>query len=100
MTHTTLRGRGQVTLPSDIRNALHLEEGDEVDFAIVGPDTVVEPGDVLVRGMRMIPVDQAWFWTESWQAGEREVDEQIKAGEGTFFGSDEEFLAALDEELR
>jgi hypothetical protein len=44
--------------------------------------------------------DQAWFWTPEWQAGEREVDEQIAAGLTTFFGSTEEFLAALDEICR
>jgi hypothetical protein len=42
------------------------------------------------------PADQAWFWTPEWQAGEREVDEAIAAGRTTFFGSAEEFLAALD----
>jgi len=41
------------------------------------------------------PADQAWFWTPEWQAGEREVDEAIAAGRTTFFGSAEEFLAAL-----
>lgn len=47
-----------------------------------------------------IPDDQAWFWTDGWQAGEREVDEQIAAGLTTFCGSTEEFLAALDEMCR
>jgi hypothetical protein len=39
--------------------------------------------------------DQSWFWTEEWQAGEREADAQIAAGEGRFFASGEEMLAAL-----
>jgi hypothetical protein len=38
---------------------------------------------------------QAWYWTEEWQAGEREADSQIAAGEGTVYDSGEEFLAAL-----
>lgn len=25
-----------------------------------------------------IPKDQLWWWTKEWQAGEREVDEDIK----------------------
>lgn len=25
--------------------------------------------------------DQAWFWTEDWQAGERQADAEIAAGE-------------------
>jgi hypothetical protein len=41
---------------------------------------------------------QSWFWTEEWQAGEREADAQIAAGEGSFFASGEEFLAALEAE--
>jgi hypothetical protein len=40
--------------------------------------------------------DQAWFWTEEWQAGERRVDAQILAGQGRVFYSDEEFMAALE----
>ena len=40
--------------------------------------------------------DQRWFWTAEWQAGESEADAQIAANETTFFGSDEEFLAALE----
>ena len=43
---------------------------------------------------RMIEVetepDQSWFWAEEWQAGEREADAQIAAGE--------ELLAALEVE--
>lgn len=27
-----------------------------------------------------IPADQRWFWTETWQAGEREATTQIAAG--------------------
>lgn len=29
--------------------------------------------------------DQAYFWTDEWQAGEREAAEQIEAGEGRVF---------------
>jgi hypothetical protein len=40
--------------------------------------------------------DQAWFWTAEWQEGEREADEDIAAGRGTFHDSDEDFLASLE----
>jgi len=46
--------------------------------------------------MKRLNPDQAWFWTEEWQAGERAADRQAAAGEGTRFHSDEEFLAALE----
>ncbi len=39
--------------------------------------------------------DQAWFWDEAWQAGEREADADIAAGRGTYYDSTEAFLASL-----
>jgi hypothetical protein len=40
--------------------------------------------------------DQAWFWTERWQAMEREADADIEAGRVTVFETTEEFLEHLD----
>jgi hypothetical protein len=45
--------------------------------------------------MRQLNPDQAWFWTEEWQAGEREVDREVAAGH-LIRGTPEEFDAALD----
>jgi hypothetical protein len=39
--------------------------------------------------------DQAWFWTEEWQAGGREVDEEIARGEVTEFASADDLVAYL-----
>jgi hypothetical protein len=41
--------------------------------------------------------DQAWFWTEEWQAGEREAAADIATGRTVAFHSTEEFLAHLDQ---
>lgn len=30
-----------------------------------------------MRGLKMIPAAQAWFWTTSWQSGERQASEEI-----------------------
>lgn len=86
-----LRKKSQVTLPQDVRDALHLTEGDEVEF------TVHTDGGVTLRGMTVIPTEQRWFWTEEWQAGEREASEEIAAGHTTVYDSAEEFLGHLDE---
>lgn len=41
--------------------------------------------------------DQAWFWTADWQAGEREVDRDIAAGNlGPVFESVDDFLKFLE----
>jgi len=91
MSRSTLRAKGQLTLPTDVRAALGVQEGDDVEFEIT------EDGTVVMIGLKLIRADQAWFWTPEWQAGEREADEQIARGEGTVYGSTEEFLASLDE---
>ena len=38
---------------------------------------------------------RAWFWTDDWQAGEREVDEAIARGDVTGFASAAELMAHL-----
>ena len=90
MSSTILRGRGQLTIPSDIRKAAHLEEGDPVEVEMV------EDG-ILLRPRKVIDATQAWFWTPAWQAGEREASLELERGEGETFKSDESFLAAFDE---
>ncbi len=50
--------------------------------------------------MREIDPEQAWFWTSEWQEGEREADEDIAAGRVTRYDSDEQFLAALEADLK
>jgi antitoxin PrlF len=79
-----------VTLPPEIREALHVHSGDEIEFA------VDEQGRVTVRGFVSIPADQAWFFTPEWQAGEREAEAQKKRGEGDTYDTDEEFLASFE----
>jgi len=88
-----VRGKGQLTIPPEIRAAAHLEEGDPVEFE------VVEDG-ILLRPKKVIDASQAWFWTPEWQAKEREADEDIAAGRGERFESDEEFLAALKARMK
>ena len=83
-----LRDRNQVTIPAEVRSALHVGVGDMVEF-------VVDDESVRIRGLKAIPADQAWFWTTQWQAMESEADEAIKAGKMTRYDSDEEFLASL-----
>jgi hypothetical protein len=48
-----------------------------------------------MRGLKTIPAEQAWFWTEEWQSGEREASTQVSAGEGTVFDNGESFLESL-----
>lgn len=88
MARTTLRAKGQLTLPEEIRAAAHLEDGDLFDAEIT------EEG-ILLRPRKVIDATQAWFWTTEWQAGEREADADRSAGRVVGFGSEEDFSAAL-----
>ena len=81
--------RHQVTLPAEIREALQVRSGDEIEFS------VDEHGTVTVRGFTTIPTDQAWFFNPSWRAGEREADEQIADSQGDLYASGEDFLASF-----
>jgi AbrB family looped-hinge helix DNA binding protein len=90
MTRTTLRQKGQLTLPAEVRNALHVEEGDEIEFE------VIDDGQVVMRGLKMIPADQAWFWTPEWQAGEREASQQIARGLVETYQNSDDFLRSFE----
>jgi antitoxin PrlF len=89
-TRVKVRPKAQLTLPEEIRSALHVGEGDEVEF------TVHDDGTVVIRGYVSIPTDQAWFFTPEWLAGEREAEEDLAAGRGTVHESAEDMLAHLD----
>lgn len=89
MARAVLRPKGQLTLPQEVRDALRITEGDDVEF-------VVTDDGILMRGLKSIPADQAWFWSEEWQAGEREANRQALAGdEGTVYADGDAFLDSL-----
>ncbi|ECP9029937.1 AbrB/MazE/SpoVT family DNA-binding domain-containing protein [Campylobacter jejuni] len=69
----TLRKRGQFTLPKNMMDELNLKEGDAFD-------AILEDGKIVLVPLVEIPADQAWFWTEEWQADEREVEQHIREG--------------------
>ncbi|MFZ6003335.1 MAG: AbrB/MazE/SpoVT family DNA-binding domain-containing protein [Actinomycetota bacterium] len=88
MPRTTLRAKGQLTLPEEIRSAAHLEEGDLFDAELTDEG-------ILLRPRKVIDATQAWFWTTEWQAGEREADADRAAGRVETFDSEDGFKAAL-----
>jgi AbrB family looped-hinge helix DNA binding protein len=89
MTRTTLRAKGQVTLPDEIRKAAHLEEGDLLEAELTADG-------ILLRPQKVIDSTQAWFWSPDWQASEREADADRDAGRVESFASGRELLDALE----
>jgi hypothetical protein len=45
---------------------------------------------------KLVDKSQAYFWTKRWQKGEREADEDIKAGRAKSFDSVDELIKDLD----
>lgn len=93
MSRTTLRAKGQITLPDDVRRAAHLEEGDLLDAEITTEG-------ILLRPQKLIDVTQAWFWTTDWQTGERDADADRAAERFSAFASGEELQSALRQRSR
>ena len=85
-----LRPKAQLTLPEEIRRALYVNEGDEIEFV------VREDGIVTVRGYVSVPSDQAWYFTQAWQAGGRLADDEIATEAGTVHESAEAMFTHLD----
>ena len=83
-----VRPKGQITLPDAVRKAARLSEGDYLEVS-------VEEGTIIMRPKKLIDADQAWFWTEEWQKGEREASEDIARGRVRRSTSGEEFIESL-----
>lgn len=89
-TYINVRDRGQISLPAAIRKRFHLDvPGAQVEI-------IEREGEIILRPMLPIPADQAWAWTEEFQAGERIADAEAAAGLGTVYNSGEEFLESLN----
>lgn len=84
-----IRSKGQITIPDEIRRVLRLKEGDLVEVAI-------ENESIVLRPKKLVDASQAWFWTDPWQAGEREASADVAAGRVTRYESDDEFLRSLE----
>jgi AbrB family looped-hinge helix DNA binding protein len=68
-----VRKKAQLTIPQSVRQKLGIEEGDFLDVR-------VRSGEIVLKVKKLIDKEQAWFWTNRWQQGEKEAEEDIRAG--------------------
>ncbi len=85
----TLRRNGQITLPADIRRRMRAAEGD------VFLAEVREDDEIVLRKKSLVDASQAYFWTDQWQRGEREAQEDIRRGRIKRFRSAKALIADL-----
>jgi antitoxin PrlF len=84
----TIGRNGEITIPPEVREAAHLDEGDEVEIELT------EDGILLRVREEDIP-DPAYYQSPEWLQGLDEAIAASEAGTGTIYKSGEEFLAAL-----
>jgi len=91
MPTTKVTRHGQITLPVSVRKQLGIEEGDLIEIDVEDEKAVLMP-------KKLVDKSQAYFWTRQWQEGEREADEDIKAGRVKTFDSVDELIQDLEQE--
>ena len=87
-----LTSGGQGTLPKEIRTRANMQAGDFVEVAMG------EDGYIVLKPKKLVDASQAYFWTRQWQEGERQADEDIKAGRVKKFRSAAEAVNSLEGE--
>lgn len=85
---STVKKRGQITIPKNIREALDLHEDDQVEVSI-------ENGRLIMQPVITIAKDQSWFWSPEWQKGEKEAEENISNNEVKSFNNVNDAISFL-----
>jgi AbrB family looped-hinge helix DNA binding protein len=84
----TIGKRGVLYMPKDILKEFNLNEGDYVEAYGTKDGIVLKP-------KALVDKDQAWFWSEKWQKGEKEAEENIRKGKVKSFDKWEDGLKYL-----
>ena len=82
---------GQVTLPAALRQAANIEIGDYLEVSLVDDHLVLSP-------KQLIDKSQTYFWSASWQEGEREADDDLQTGRVQSCETVDDLFAELDQE--
>lgn len=72
MKTATISYKGQVAIPKEIREALHIKAGDQVTFK-------VDKGKIVLEPTLSVPRSQAWFWTTEVQEKLKKADKNFKS---------------------
>ena len=85
----TLRRNGQITLPAELRRQASASEGD------VFLAEVRDSDEIVLRRKKLVDASQSYFWTDEWQRGEREAQQDIGHGRTMRFRSAKALIADL-----
>ena len=88
-----------VTIPFDKMQAL----ARQAQLANAAHQSLEVPADMVgtladyLRETLAVAEDQAWFWSDEWQAGEREAEADVAAGRVAVFESMADLLVDLEQ---
>jgi antitoxin MazE len=82
-----VKKHSQITIPTSIRRKFRIVEGDYLEIEDLEDGLILKP-------VKMVRPDQAYFYTREWQAGETEADQDI--AEGNVLGPFDNATDALD----
>ena len=65
----------QITIPNSLRKKMHIAIGDYMEVE-------KQDGEILLKPVKLVHPDQAYFYSKEWQKGEEEADRDIANGDG------------------
>ncbi|AGA70083.1 transcriptional regulator, AbrB family [Desulfitobacterium dichloroeliminans LMG P-21439] len=82
--------RNLISLPRDIREKLNISEGDVLDIRMDDNKIIIEP-------MKLVPSDQAYFWSDRVQKDMLEAKNDVESGNVREFSAIREFLDGIEQ---
>lgn len=80
--------RNLISIPRDIRKQLNIKEGDVLDVKVDNNRIIIEP-------MKLVPLSQAYFWSEAAQNDMLEAKNDVDSGNVREFNTINEFLEGI-----
>lgn len=74
MSLVKVKRHSQITIPTEIRRKFKIAEGDYLEIEEHNNELVLKP-------VKIVHPDEAYFHTKEWQAGEKEADQDIATGD-------------------
>jgi antitoxin MazE len=73
MSLVKVKRHSQITIPNEIRRKFKIAEGDYLEIQ-------EHDSQLVLRPVKVVHQDEAYFHTKEWQQGEREADTDIAEG--------------------
>ena len=74
MTVVKVKKHYQVTIPNSLRKTLNIGVGDFLEIER-------QDGELILKPVKLVRPDQAYFYTKEWQQSEAKADQDIAKGE-------------------